>query len=82
MYQLKIDRSFVRDITMYANDRALVATIITLAHSLGLKVIAEGVETKEQLQFLKEHDCDHYQEYYFSKPLFITEFEALLVHHY
>ena len=78
LYQLKIDQSFVRDITEDANDRALVATIITLAHSLGLKVIAEGVETKEQLQFLRDNDCDHYQGYYFSKPLSVSAFEALL----
>jgi len=78
LYQLKIDQSFVRDITEDVNDRALVATIIILAHSLGLKVIAEGVETAEQLQYLKDNDCDHYQGYYFSKPLPIEEFEALL----
>lgn len=75
LYQLKIDRSFVRDITEDANDRALVTTIITMSHSLGLKVIAEGVETAEQLQFLKENGCDHYQGYYFSKPVSINEFE-------
>jgi EAL domain-containing protein (putative c-di-GMP-specific phosphodiesterase class I) len=78
LYQLKIDQSFVRDITEDANDRALVATIIILAHSLGLKVIAEGVETAEQLQYLKDNDCDHYQGYYFNQPLPIEEFEALL----
>lgn len=78
LYQLKIDQSFVRDITEDLNDRALVATIITLAHSLGLNVIAEGVETAEQLQFLKDNHCDNYQGYYFSKPLAIEEFEALL----
>jgi EAL domain-containing protein (putative c-di-GMP-specific phosphodiesterase class I) len=78
LYQLKIDQSFVRDLTEDANDRALVTTIITMAHNLGLKVIAEGVETAEQLQFLKENNCDHYQGYYFSKPVPIAEFEALL----
>ena len=82
LYQLKIDRSFVRDITKDANDRALVATIITLAHSLGLKVIAEGVETAEQLQFLQDNHCDHYQGYYFSQPLPIEEFEALMKSRY
>jgi diguanylate cyclase (GGDEF)-like protein len=82
LYQLKIDQSFVRDITEDANDRALVATIIILAHSLGLKVIAEGVETAEQLQYLKDNDCDHYQGYYFNQPLPIEEFEALLNNRY
>lgn len=78
LYQLKIDQSFVRDIIEDANDRALVTTIIKMSRSLGLKVMAEGVETAAQLQFLKENDCDHYQGYYFSKPLPIAEFEALL----
>lgn len=78
LYQLKIDRSFVRDISEDSNDRALVTTIINMSHSLGLKVIAEGVETAEQLQFLKEKGCDHYQGYYFSKPVPIAEFEAQL----
>ncbi|HEY0842850.1 bifunctional diguanylate cyclase/phosphodiesterase [Methylotenera sp.] len=78
LYQLKIDRSFVCDISEDANDRALVTTIINMSHSLGLKVIAEGVETAEQLDFLKEYRCDHYQGYFFSKPLPIAEFEAQL----
>jgi diguanylate cyclase (GGDEF)-like protein/PAS domain S-box-containing protein len=80
LYQLKIDQSFVRDINEDINDRALVKTIITMSHSLGLKVIAEGVESLAQLNFLKENNCDHYQGFYFSKPLPITEFEALLKH--
>jgi diguanylate cyclase (GGDEF)-like protein/PAS domain S-box-containing protein len=76
--QLKIDQSFVRDIAIDSNDRTLVLTIITMAHSLGLEVIAEGVETQQQLDFLKENGCDHYQGYLFSKPVPLDEFEALL----
>jgi EAL domain-containing protein (putative c-di-GMP-specific phosphodiesterase class I) len=68
----------VRDITEDANDRALVTTIIKMSHSLGLKVIAEGVESAAQLQFLQENDCDHYQGYYFSQPVPINAFEALI----
>ena len=78
LYQLKIDRSFVRDITTDVNDRSLVITIINMAHSLGLKVIAEGVEMAEQLQFLKNNDCDHFQGYFFSQPVPIKQFEALV----
>lgn len=78
LYQLKIDQSFVRDIALDQSDRALVSTIISMAHSLDLQVIAEGVETEEQLQFLKQHGCDHYQGYFFSKPLPIAQFEELL----
>ncbi len=78
LYQLKIDQSFVRDIADDGNDRTLVSTIISMAHSLSLQVIAEGVETEEQMEFLKGNGCYHYQGYYFSKPLPIEQFEALL----
>ena len=76
--QLKIDQSFVRDITIDSNDRTLVLTIITMAHSLGLEVIAEGVETRQQFEFLRDHGCDHYQGYLFGHPVPLHEFEALL----
>ena len=76
--QLKIDQSFVRDITVDASDRAIVRTIIVMAESLGINVIAEGVETIEQWQYLFDNGCSHYQGYLLSKPLPINLFEARL----
>ncbi len=75
---LKIDRSFVQDVTTNPDDAALVMTIITLAHNLRLKVVAEGVETEEQLQLLHLLRCDEWQGYLFSKPVPAEDFRKLL----
>lgn len=66
---IKIDRAFIRDVTINADDAAIVLAIIAMAHTLKLKVIAEGVETREQLEFLRDHHCDEVQGYYISKPI-------------
>ncbi len=76
--QLKIDQSFVRDILTDPNDAVIAKTIITLGHSLGLKVIAEGVETEAQRAFLAQHGCVDFQGYLFSRPLPVDAFEKLL----
>jgi diguanylate cyclase (GGDEF)-like protein/PAS domain S-box-containing protein len=67
--KLKIDRSFVKDIETDASDAAIASATIALAHTLGRKVVAEGVETRAQLDFLKQHGCDVIQGYYFSRPI-------------
>ena len=76
--QLKIDRSFVTDVLNDANDAAIAQTIVALGQTLGLKVIAEGVETEAQRDFLAEHGCNAYQGYLFSRPVPVEEFESLL----
>ena len=78
IHVLKIDQSFVRDIAAGEDDAAIVALIISLAHSLKLNVIAEGVETPEQLAYLNEHGCDEMQGYFFSKPVPAAAFENML----
>ncbi len=69
IHELKIDQSFVRDLVLNSDDAAITKAIISLAHSLQLSVIAEGVETQEQLDYLKTNGCDEIQGYYFSRPL-------------
>jgi diguanylate cyclase (GGDEF)-like protein len=78
--KLKIDRSFIREIVTSRDDAEIVRAIVTLAHSLHLKVIAEGVETAEQLTFLRSLGCDQYQGFYCSPPLPAAQFIALLPH--
>ena len=75
---LKIDRVFIRDIERSADDAAIVSAIIRLAHSLRLSVVAEGVESAAQLEFLQQEMCDRLQGYYFSRPLDASAFTALL----
>lgn len=78
LYQLKIDQSFVREIVVDSSDKAIVETIIAMAKSLELEVIAEGVETEEQQQILMEKGCMKYQGYLFSKPVPIKDFDVFL----
>lgn len=73
---LKIDKSFVRDITNDPTDAATVRAILQMANAFGLKVVAEGVETAEQFDFLRAHGCHYAQGYYFSKPVPIADFKA------
>ena len=76
--KLKIDRSFIRDIAFDVDDAAFTTAIISMAKSLHLKVIAEGVETEAQMSFLRERRCDEIQGHYFSKPISADEAASML----
>jgi EAL domain-containing protein (putative c-di-GMP-specific phosphodiesterase class I) len=78
---LKVDRSFIHNIPQDAEDRAITEAIITMGKTLSLTVVAEGVETEDQLDFLREHSCDEMQGYYFSKPIVPEQFADLLRKH-
>ena len=77
--QIKIDRSFIRDINTDDNDKAIVHTIVAMARSLNIHVIAEGVETEEQRQLLLDRGCNHYQGYLFGRPVPIERFDEVLL---
>lgn len=80
--KLKIDRSFIIDLAHNPNDQAIVTAIIQMAHSLGMITLAEGVETKDQLEALRSRGCDAIQGFYFSKPLSALDFEAFVQKHH
>ncbi len=75
---LKIDRAFIKDITSNHEDAAITRAVIVLAHELGLNVIAEGVETVDQLELLVKYGCDQMQGYLFSKPVISEECAAMI----
>ena len=76
--ELKIDRSFLRKVPDNTDDSAIVGAIIAMAHGLGMGVVAEGIEKQEQLEFLRDRDCDEYQGFLFSKPVLASDFKALV----
>ena len=78
MQRLKIDRAFVRDLATSEGDAAIVSAVIGIARSLRLRVIAEGVETEQQIAFLRKQECDAAQGYYFSRPVSADAIAELL----
>ncbi len=78
IHKLKIDRSFIKDVNKDEESRAIVSAIIAMSQNLGLEVLAEGVETEQQLKYLKERGCQQIQGYYFSPPVISDEFEKFL----
>jgi EAL domain-containing protein (putative c-di-GMP-specific phosphodiesterase class I) len=79
---LKIDKAFIDDIAISTEDRHMAEAIITIAHNLGLKVVAEGVENESQLSILRRYKCEMLQGYLYSKPLNAVRFERLLKENY
>jgi EAL domain-containing protein (putative c-di-GMP-specific phosphodiesterase class I) len=77
--RLKIDRSFISHVTVDPDDQAIVEAILAMARRLGLSVLAEGVETAEQLAFLKERECNHVQGYYLGKPMSATDLATFVL---
>ncbi|MFQ5949996.1 MAG: putative bifunctional diguanylate cyclase/phosphodiesterase, partial [Nitrospiria bacterium] len=77
--RLKVDQSFVRSVTIDPNDAVIAKTVVTMAHSLNLKAVAEGVETEEQLAFFRAIHCDEIQGYFISRPMETKKAEAFLV---
>jgi EAL domain-containing protein (putative c-di-GMP-specific phosphodiesterase class I) len=75
---LKIDQSFIRQISGVPSETAIVKAVLSMARSLSLRVVAEGVETERELEFLQANECDEAQGYYFSHPLPINKFEEFL----
>lgn len=75
---IKVDRSFIRDIPGDAEDKALTRAIIAMGQTLSLTVTAEGVETQEQVDFLRQHSCNEFQGYYFNKPVPAENFAQLM----
>jgi EAL domain-containing protein (putative c-di-GMP-specific phosphodiesterase class I) len=81
MDSLKIDKAFIDDITTSSKDRSMVASIIGMAHNLGLKVIAEGVESEAQLEQLKSLECEYIQGFYYAKPMPADSFIEFIKQH-
>jgi EAL domain-containing protein (putative c-di-GMP-specific phosphodiesterase class I) len=79
IHSLKIDQSFVADLETQPRDASIVNAMIILAHNLNLEVVAEGVERKTQMDFLRRHNCDRVQGYYFARPVPVAEFEKILI---
>ena len=77
--KLKIDRSFVKDLLIDPQGEAITSAIISMAKSLDLQILAEGVENQQQLALLKDKGCEVYQGFYFSKPIAVKDFEALML---